>query len=73
MGKFVVKVGFKGEDVGAEFKENVPEAVERAYRTYVMTGFAAVMAKASVELLTTGDPQALVARVADDASRILKD
>jgi hypothetical protein len=73
MGKFVMKAGFKGQDVGGEYREDVPEAIERAYRTYVMTGFAAVMAKASVELLTNGDPQTLVSRVADDAARILKD
>jgi hypothetical protein len=73
MGKFVVKAGFKGQDIGGEYREDVPEHLERAYRTYVMTGFAAVQAKASVELLTNPDPQALVARVAGDVRRVLED
>ena len=42
----------------ANFAENtIPDEFIREYRTFVETGFAAVLAKASTLILTDGDPK----------------
>ena len=54
MAKFIVKAGFKNEEVGMKFQEEIPggDEIERAYRTYVLTGIAKVLASASVVALS---------------------
>jgi hypothetical protein len=75
MAKFKVKAGFEDQGVGLKFVEDIPPEHERPYRTYVLAGIAAVLAKAAV-IAQTGDvpagAQAMLDSSGEDASRILK-
>lgn len=75
MGKYVARGGSFGEGAGFEIVEDVPDEVMREYRTYVETGFAAVMAKASVIALKGAgqDVTGLLTATASTVSAILKE
>ena len=65
-----------GKEVQAKtsFTEfEIPDDIIREYRTFVETGFAAVLAKASIVILRDMDPAALMAEAPKVAKSILGD
>ena len=56
----------------AEFTEyDIPDEIIREYRTFVETGCAAVIAKAAVIILGSGDAKDLVSGARDVSARIM--
>ena len=64
-----------GKEVQAKtsFTEyEIPDEIIREYRTFVETGFAAVLAKAAIVILQEMDPKALMEAAPGVASRIME-